>query len=196
MPAKTPYDKAARVPESAVTHVNERVILIRRIAKVTAGGKHLRFNALVAVGDGMGHVGLGMGKAEAVPDAVRKGVAIARKNIIRVPLRKTTVPHAVQSKYRASVALLRPAVDGTGVLAGATMRAVVELAGVKDILGKSLGNPNPINLARATMDALASLRDPESPGRRVPQPPAQAQAQAPASAAAAPNPRPAAGRGE
>ena len=196
MPAKTPYDKAARIPENAVTHVNERVILIRRIAKVTAGGKHLRFNALVAVGDGMGHVGLGMGKAEAVPDAVRKGVAIARKNIIRVPLRRTTVPHAVQSKYRASVALLRPAVEGTGVLAGATMRAVVELAGVKDILGKSLGNPNPINLARATMDALASLRDPESPRRRVPQPPAQAQAQAPASAVAAPNPRPAAGRGE
>jgi small subunit ribosomal protein S5 len=176
MPAKTAYDKAPRVPESQV-HTNEKVILIRRISKVTAGGKHLRFNALVAVGDGMGHVGLGMGKADAVPDAVRKGTAIARRNIIRIPLKGTTVPHAVQYKYRASVALLRPAVRGTGVLAGATMRALVELAGVKDILGKSLGNPNPINLARATIDALATLRDPEAPSRRSPRVQAQAQPQ-------------------
>ena len=197
MPAKTAYDKAPRIPESQV-HTNEKVILIRRISKVTAGGKHLRFNALVAVGDGMGHVGLGMGKADAVPDAVRKGTAIARRNIIRIPLKGTTVPHAVQYKYRASVALLRPAVRGTGVLAGATMRALVELAGVKDILGKSLGNSNPINLARATMNALATLRDPESPGRRPLRVQAQAQPRAdggdqvPAGA----NPRSPAGRSE
>jgi small subunit ribosomal protein S5 len=175
MVAKTAYDKAPRVPESQVSHVNERVILIRRISKVTAGGKHLRFNALVAVGDGQGHVGLGMGKADAVPDAVRKGVSIAKKNLIRVPLQGTSIPHPVQSKYRASVALLRPAVAGTGVLAGATMRAVVELAGVKDILGKSLGNTNPINLARATMEALASLRGPDASVRRRPQVQAAAQ---------------------
>ena len=169
MPSVTAYDRAPRIPEHTLPHSSERVILIRRIAKVTAGGKHMRFNALVAVGDGQGHVGIGMGKADAVPDAVRKGVTIAKRNIVRVPLKGTTIPHAIQSKYRASVALLRPAVPGTGVLAGATMRAVVELAGVKDILGKSLGNTNPINLARATMEALVSLRDPEAPARRRPQ---------------------------
>jgi small subunit ribosomal protein S5 len=178
MATVTPYDRAPRIPPEQAPHAKERVILIRRIAKVTAGGKHMRFNALVALGDGEGHVGIGMGKADAVPDAVRKGVAIARKNLIRVPMRGTTIPHPIQTKYRASMVLLRPAVPGTGVLAGATVRAVVELAGVKDILGKSLANTNPINLARATMDALASLRDPEAPERRRP----GAQAQSPVQA--------------
>ena len=177
MPARTAYDKAPRINVEQLPHLSERVILIRRVAKVTAGGKNLRFNALVALGDGQGHVGIGLGKATAVPDAVRKGVAIARRNIIRVPLRGTTIPHVIQIKYRASVALLKPAVNGTGVLAGATMRAVVELAGVKDILGKSLGSTNPINLARATMDALATLRDPESPERRRPRTQVEAGAQ-------------------
>jgi small subunit ribosomal protein S5 len=166
MPAQTPYDKAPRVSPEEVPHATEKVILIRRVTKVTAGGKNLRYNALVVLGDSQGHVGLGMGKAGAVPDAVRKGVAIARRNMIRVPLDGTTIPHEIQTKYRASKVLLRPAVPGTGVLAGATVRAVVELAGVKDILTKSLGNHNPINLARSTMDALASLQDPDAPGIR------------------------------
>ena len=166
MPIQTAYDKAPRVSPEEVPHAEEKVILIRRVTKVTAGGKNLRFNALVALGDSRGHVGLGLGKAGAVPDAVRKGVSIARRNMIRVPIDGTTIPHAIQSKYRASKVLLRPAVPGTGVLAGATVRAVVELAGVKDILTKSLGNPNPINLARSTMDALAALQDPDAPGIR------------------------------
>jgi small subunit ribosomal protein S5 len=166
MPAQTPYDKAPRVSPEQVPHAAEKVILIRRVTKVTAGGKNMRFNALVALGDSQGHVGLGLGKAEAVPDAVRKGVAIARRNMIRVPLDGTTIPHEIESKYRASKILLKPAVPGTGVLAGATVRAVVELAGVKDILTKSLGNHNPINLARSTMDALAALQDPDALGLR------------------------------
>ena len=135
--------------------------MIRRIAKVTAGGKNMRFNAMVAVGDGRNIVGIGLGKAAAVPDAVRKGVAIARRNLIEVPLRGTTIPHDIVTKYRASQVMLKPAVDGTGVVAGATVRAVVDLAGIKDILTKAIGNTNPINLSKATMDALASLRDPQ-----------------------------------
>jgi small subunit ribosomal protein S5 len=142
-----------------VPNATERVILIRRISKVTAGGKHLRFNALAALGDGQGHVGIGLGKADAVPDAVRKAVTIARANMIRITRRGSTIPHAIQSKYGASEVMLRPAVQGTGVKAGATVRAIMELAGLRDILTKSMGNPNPINLAKATMTALASLQD-------------------------------------
>ena len=155
------YEQAPRVAPDDLQHLTERVILIRRIAKVTAGGKNLRFNALVAVGDGQGAIGLGLGKAAAVPDAVRKGEAEARRNLIRVKMKGDTLPHAIQTRYRASEVLLKPAVAGTGVVAGATVRAVMELAGVKDVLTKSLGNHNPINLARATMEALALLRDPQ-----------------------------------
>ncbi|MSQ11382.1 MAG: 30S ribosomal protein S5 [Dehalococcoidia bacterium] len=144
-----------------VTHATERVVMIRRITKVTAGGKHMRFNALAALGDGEGHVGLGLGKADAVPDAVRKAVAAARKGMITIPLQGSTIPHDVEGRFDASHVVLRPAVPGTGVVAGATVRAVVELAGVKDILTKSLGSPNRVNLAKATLEALASLRTPQ-----------------------------------
>jgi len=147
-------------PEKA-QNLTERVLLIRRIAKVTAGGKNMRFNAMVAVGDGKSIVGIGLGKAAAVPDAVRKGVAIARRNLIEIPLRGNTIPHDIMTKYHASKVMLRPAVDGTGVVAGATVRAVIDLAGIKDVLTKAIGNTNPINLSKATMDALASLRDPQ-----------------------------------
>ncbi len=159
MPKASVYDVTPRVPPEQVPNATERVILIRRISKVTAGGKHLRFNALAALGDGQGHVGIGLGKADAVPDAVRKAVTIARANMIRITRRGSTIPHAIQSKYGASEVMLRPAVQGTGVKAGATVRAIMELAGLRDILTKSMGNPNPINLAKATMTALASLQD-------------------------------------
>ena len=158
MPTVTAYDKAPKIPASIAQAATERVIQIRRITKVTAGGKTMRFNALVAMGDGQGHVGIGLGKADAVPDAVRKGVAVAQKNMIRVPMKKATIPHEVLSKFRASKVLLKPAVPGTGVVAGATIRAIMELAGIRDILTKSLGNPNPINLSKATMEALANLQ--------------------------------------
>lgn len=155
------YEKAPKVGPEQVQNTSERVVMIRRISKVTAGGKHLRFNALVVLGDGQGHVGLGLGKANAVPEAVRKGVAVARKNMIRVPMKRATIPHQVLGKYGASAVILRPAVPGTGVVAGATVRAVVELTGLRDILTKSMGNSNPVNLAKATMEALAALRIPE-----------------------------------
>ncbi len=181
MPKLTPYDLAPRVQPEHAGNLTERVLMIRRIAKVTAGGKNMRFNAMVAVGDGRNIVGIGLGKAAAVPDAVRKGVAIARRNLIEVPLRGTTIPHDIVTKYRSSQVMLKPAVDGTGVVAGATVRAVVDLAGIKDILTKAIGNTNPINLSKATMDALASLRDPQVEverrrARRTP-PPVQQQQQ-------------------
>ena len=161
MPKLTPYDLYPRVAPENAQNLTERVLLIRRIAKVTAGGKNMRFNAMVAVGDGRNIVGIGLGKAAAVPDAVRKGVAIARRNLIEIPLIGNTIPHDIVSKYHASKVMLKPAVDGTGVVAGATIRAVVDLAGIKDVLTKAIGNTNPINLSKATMDALASLRDPK-----------------------------------
>ena len=162
MPKMTPYDLAPRVAPENVQNLTERVLLIRRITKVTAGGKNMRFNAMVAVGDGKNIVGIGLGKAAAVPDAVRKGVAIARRNLIEVPLIGNTIPHDIVTKYHASKVMLKPAVDGTGVVAGATVRAVIDLAGIKDVLTKAIGNTNPINLSKATMDALASLRDPQT----------------------------------
>ena len=158
----TPYDLAPRVAPENTQNLTERVLLIRRIAKVTAGGKNMRFNAMVAVGDGKNVVGIGLGKAAAVPDAVRKGVAIARRNLIEVPLIGNTIPHDIVTRYHASKVMLKPAVDGTGVVAGATIRAVIDLAGIKDVLTKAIGNTNPINLSKATMDALASLRDPKT----------------------------------
>lgn len=155
------YERAPKMNPEQVPGASERVVMIRRITKVTAGGKHLRFNALAVLGDGQGHVGLGLGKADAVPDAVRKAVASARKNMIRIPLNGATIPHDTEGKFDASHVLLRPAVAGTGVVAGATVRAVVELAGIKDVLTKSLGSLNRVNLAKATLEALASLRMPE-----------------------------------
>ena len=143
MPKQTPYDLAPRVPPESAGNLTERVLMIRRIAKVTAGGKNMRFNAMVAVGDGRNIVGIGLGKAAAVPDAVRKGVAIARRNLIEVPLRGTTIPHDIVTKYRSSQVVLKPAVDGTGVVAGATVRAVVDLAGIKDILTKAVWQHEP-----------------------------------------------------
>ena len=146
--------------------LTERVVNISRVAKVVKGGRHLSFNAVVVIGDGEGHVGIGMGKADAVPDAVRKGATAARKNMIRVALKGNTIPHEVVSKYGGSVVMLKPAPPGTGVIAGGSVRAVVELAGVRDILTKSRRSNNPINVVKATFDGLKSLRDPEEERRK------------------------------
>ncbi|WP_018963278.1 30S ribosomal protein S5 [Coprothermobacter platensis] len=143
-----------------MTNLQERVIEIRRVARVVKGGKRLRFRALVVVGDGEGHVGVGLGKAGEVPDAVAKAVARARKNLIEVPMAGTTVPHTVVAKKETAKVLIKPAVRGTGVLAGQTVRAILEMAGIKDVVTKSMGSTNPVNLAYATIGALKSLKRP------------------------------------
>ncbi len=141
--------------------LEERVVKIRRVTKVVKGGRRRGFSVMVVVGDGQGQVGIGLGKADAVPDAVRKGVAIAKKNLITVSLKNTTIPHEVLANHCASSVLLKPAPSGTGVIAGGAVRAVVELAGIRDILTKSLGSGNPINVVRATISGLEQLKDPE-----------------------------------
>jgi len=149
--------------------LNDNLIKINRVAKVVTGGKRLSFSALVVTGDGNGHVGIGMGKAKEVPEAINKAGATAKKNLIKVPLAGTTIPHAIQVKFGAAKVLLKPASRGTGVIAGGSVRAVLEAAGVKDILTKSLGSSNYINVAKATILALSQLKDPkEELARRKP----------------------------
>ena len=138
--------------------ITEKVVHTRRIAKVVKGGRHLRFNALVVIGDGEGMVGVGMGKAAAIPDAVRKANASARRASVQVPIKISTIPHEIRSRYGAAEVLLKPASTGTGIIAGGGIRAVVEQAGIKDILTKSLGSHNPINVVKATLKALSNLR--------------------------------------
>ena len=147
--------------ESEELPLTEKVVRISRVAKVVKGGRHLSFNAMVVVGNGDGQVGIGMGKADAVPDAVRKGSASARKNLISVPLKGSSIPHEITSKFGGSIVMLKPAVPGTGVIAGGSVRAVVELAGVEDILTKVRRSTNPVNVVKATVDALSKLKDPE-----------------------------------
>ena len=141
--------------------LNDKLIYVNRVSKVVKGGKRLSFSALVVAGDGEGHVGIGMGKANEVPAAINKAGAIARKNLIKLPLAGSTIPHEIRVKFGAAKVLLKPAALGTGVIAGGSIRAVLEAAGVKDILTKSLGSSNRINVARATMLALSQLRLPE-----------------------------------
>ena len=142
-------------------HITERVVRISRVAKVVKGGRHLSFNAIVVVGDGEGNVGIGMGKADAVPDAVRKGGVKARANMTEVQLAGSTIPHEIVWKYGGAQVMLKPAAPGTGVIAGGAVRAVVELAGVRDILTKSRRSNNPVNVVKATFEALKQMRLPE-----------------------------------
>ena len=139
----------------------ERVVFTRRIAKVVKGGRRLRFNALVVVGDSKGQVGAGLGKALVIPDAVRKGNAVARREMVTIPLRGNTIPQQIIVKKGATIVMIKPAREGTGVIAAGGMRAILELGGVKDVVGKSLGSRNPINIVYATIEALRQLRDPE-----------------------------------
>jgi small subunit ribosomal protein S5 len=140
--------------------IKDTVVSINRVTKVVKGGKNLSFSALVVVGDGHGVVGYGVGKAKEVPSAIKKGIEAAKKNLIRLPLSGTTIPHPVLGRYGAGRVLLKPAPDGTGIIAGAAVRAVVEAAGVMNVRTKSLGTANPHNVVRASFTALGDLKDP------------------------------------
>lgn len=140
--------------------LKDKVVFINRVAKVVKGGKRFSFSAIVVVGDSQGHVGVGKGKAAEVPEAIRKAVEDAKKNLMRIPLKNATIPFEVTGHYGAEEVLMKPAANGTGIIAGGPVRAVMEMAGVANILSKCLGSGNPFNVVKATLDGLSKLRNP------------------------------------
>ena len=156
-------DRGGRGNDSSVqgdSDFKEKVVAINRVAKVVKGGRRFSFSAIVVVGDGKGNVGYGLGKANEVTDAIAKGIDDAKKNVVKVPMYKHTVPHLMEGRYGGGFVLIQPAAAGTGVIAGGAMRAVFESAGIKDVLAKSKGSSNPHNVVKATFAALAKMRDP------------------------------------
>ncbi|HMQ47737.1 MAG TPA: 30S ribosomal protein S5 [Saprospiraceae bacterium] len=153
-------NKGASRVKPAETELKEKLVNLNRVAKVTKGGRTFSFAAIVVVGDGNGTVGHGLGKARDVSEAISKAVDDAKKNLIRVPIYKGTIPHEQKGKFSAGRVLIKPASDGTGVIAGGAMRAVLEIAGVHNVLAKSMGSSNPHNVVKATIDALSKLREP------------------------------------
>jgi small subunit ribosomal protein S5 len=143
---------------TAELELSEKIVTINRVAKVVKGGRRFSFNALAVIGDGKGHVGIGFGKANEVPDAIDKSKEDAKKNVFKVNVHKNTIPHKVIGKFKSAKVILKPAAPGTGIIAGASVRAVLERAGVSDVLSKAQGSRNPVNLVKATLDGLLQLR--------------------------------------